>query len=235
MAKHAQTQAEASASQRDRRKLSRLVLTGFMGAGKSTIGPLLAASFGWRFLDLDGVIEEAHQKTVPQIFREEGEAAFRRHERQALAGLRTEHQIVLALGGGSLEHPDTLASLLEEQSTCLVFLEAPLSELLSRIREKDAHAAGSPEPDPRKKADRPLNTSGTRTLTGETPRARPLLTRPDELEARYQRRLSGYRSAHITVLTSGMRPEEVAERVLAEVRRRWITARKATRQNDQPR
>ena len=56
---------------------SRLILTGFMGAGKSTVGAILARDLGWQFLDLDDVIEATSRLTVPQIFREYGEADFR--------------------------------------------------------------------------------------------------------------------------------------------------------------
>lgn len=233
MAKHAQTQTGTGSDRLSRRILSRLVLTGFMGAGKSTVGPLLAESLGWRFLDLDSVIEAAHGKTVPEIFRDEGETVFREYERQALDGLRYDHRIVLALGGGSLEHPDALPSLLQEESTCLVFLDAPLPELLARIREKDAGVADPPRPDAQRPQSGQLGLSETEEIAPQSSRARPLLANPDQLEARHRRRLPGYRSAHITVLTSGMRPHEVAKRILTEVRREWWIGREATEEHDQ--
>ncbi|HEV2275380.1 MAG TPA: shikimate kinase [Acidobacteriaceae bacterium] len=116
------------------RPVSRIVLTGFMGAGKSTVGGLLAEALGWRFLDLDCVIEAECRKSVAEIFRDHGESYFRERERQALQQLAGERNLVLALGGGAVEDPSSLAALLTSADTCLVFLDAPLSALLSRVQ-----------------------------------------------------------------------------------------------------
>src|SRR5271156_3479126 len=86
-----------------RQRVSRLILTGFMGAGKSTVGPILARELGWKFVDLDDVIEASSQLTVAEIFRDHGEAEFRRRERHAVQQLNNEEKIVLALGGGTVE------------------------------------------------------------------------------------------------------------------------------------
>ncbi len=115
-----------------RRRLSRLILTGFMGAGKSTVGAILATELGWRFVDLDDVIEASSQLTVEEIFRDHGEAEFRRRERQAVEQLSNQEQIVLALGGGTVEDESTRSLLIHSPENCLVFLEAPLAELLAR-------------------------------------------------------------------------------------------------------
>src|ERR1700761_3500605 len=88
-------------------RVSRLILTGFMGAGKSTVGPILARELGWRFIDLDDVIEASSQRTVAEIFRDHGEADFRRRARQAVEQLIDQEQIVLALGGGAIEDEST--------------------------------------------------------------------------------------------------------------------------------
>src|SRR5271154_6683426 len=90
-----------------RQRLSRLILTGFMGAGKSTVGAILARELGWRFIDLDQVIEAASQRTVAEIFRDHGEAEFRHRERNAVQQLSDEEEIVLALGGGTVEDEST--------------------------------------------------------------------------------------------------------------------------------
>jgi shikimate kinase len=115
-----------------RQRLSRLILTGFMGAGKSTVGAILGRELGWRFIDLDDVIEASSQRTVAEIFRDHGEADFRRRERQAVERLSNEEQIVLALGGGTVEDDLTRSLLIHPPENCLVFLEAPLPELLAR-------------------------------------------------------------------------------------------------------
>src|ERR1700709_2552659 len=80
--------------------LRRLVLTGFMGAGKSTVGRLLAARLGWEFLDLDAHLESRTGFTIPDLFSTHGEAHFRRLESTALASALGRSNIVLALGGG---------------------------------------------------------------------------------------------------------------------------------------
>jgi shikimate kinase len=118
------------------RRLSRLILTGFMGAGKSTVGAILARELGWRFIDLDDVIEAASQRTVAEIFRDHGEAEFRRREQQAVEQISNQEQIVLALGGGTVEDESTRSLLIHPPENCLVFLEAPLSELLARCTVK---------------------------------------------------------------------------------------------------
>jgi shikimate kinase len=130
MNKHAD-QAMATGP-RARQRLARLILTGFMGAGKSTVGALLASQMGWQFIDLDNVIEASSKRTVAEIFYAHGEAGFRRLERQAVQQLGSQEQMVLALGGGTVEDPSTRSFLLHSPENCLVFLEAPLPELLAR-------------------------------------------------------------------------------------------------------
>ncbi len=115
-----------------RQQLSRLILTGFMGAGKSTVGAILAREMGWQFIDLDDVIEATSQRTIAEIFRDYGEADFRRREREAVEQLSNQEQIVLALGGGAVEDESIRSLLLHPPDNCLVFLEAPLPELLAR-------------------------------------------------------------------------------------------------------
>ena len=104
----------------------------FHGPGKSTVGAILARELGWRFIDLDDVIEASSRRTVAEIFRDHGEADFRLRERQAVEQLSNEEQIVLALGGGTVEDESTRSLLIHPPENCLVFLEAPLPELLAR-------------------------------------------------------------------------------------------------------
>src|SRR3984957_15735276 len=172
-------------AQREMQRVSRLILTGFMGAGKSTVGAILARDLGWRFLDLDQVIETNSHRTVAEIFRDYGEAEFRRLERQTVQQLSNDEEIVLALGGGTVEDESTRSLLIHSPGNCLVFLHAELPELLARC-----------------------------TAEGKT---RPLLTEPEAVEARHARRLPHYRAAHVTVTTSGLAPQEVANQVLAQV------------------
>jgi shikimate kinase len=128
-----ETQRRPEPSAKVERPLTRLVLTGFMGAGKSTVGALVAESLGWRFIDLDQAIETACGQSVSEIFRDHGEAYFRARERESIEQLREAARVVLALGGGAVEDPVNLSSLLNSPGTCLVYLDAPLSELLARL------------------------------------------------------------------------------------------------------
>jgi len=114
----------------------RIVLTGFMGSGKSTLGPLLAENLGWRFLDLDSEIERRDGRIVATIFAESGEAHFRKLEFAALASLLGRRQVVLALGGGA---PEALGNrLLLEQTprTAVVYLAAPFEALVKRCHQQ---------------------------------------------------------------------------------------------------
>jgi shikimate kinase len=84
-----------------------IVLIGFMGAGKTTVGHLLAGKLGLPFIDSDVVIEERGGRPVRQIFADDGEDAFRALEHETVAGLLRGRDAVLALGGGAVEHPAT--------------------------------------------------------------------------------------------------------------------------------
>jgi len=110
----------------------RIVLTGFMGSGKTTVGPLVAARLGWTFVDVDDVIEAEASATIAEIFARHGEAAFREREHAAIARLASADALVLALGGGAIEHPATRALLLAASETLLVHLEVELATTLKR-------------------------------------------------------------------------------------------------------
>jgi shikimate kinase len=112
----------------------RIVLTGFMGSGKSTVGPLLAHRLGWRFVDADDVIAAEAGCTIPEIFAREGETAFRERERATIARLAGEPALVLALGGGAIETEATRALLSSAPETLLVHLEVELATTLERCR-----------------------------------------------------------------------------------------------------
>ncbi|CAN5645388.1 shikimate kinase [soil metagenome] len=127
--------------------LERIVLTGFMGAGKSTIGRLLAARLGWNFLDLDAHLEERTGTTVPEIFALHGEARFRRLESSALASALNRRNTVIALGGGT---PESLTNrLLIEQTpgTFTIFLDAPFPTLFDRCVLQDISRPVLADPD----------------------------------------------------------------------------------------
>ncbi len=112
--------------------MRRIVLTGFMGSGKSTVGPLVAARLGWRFADADNVIEAEAGAPIAELFLRHGEAAFRERERAAIARLAGGEGLVLALGGGAIEDARTRALLTNAPGTLLVHLEIELATTLAR-------------------------------------------------------------------------------------------------------
>jgi shikimate kinase len=160
----------------------RIVLTGFMGSGKSTVGPILAEHLGWRFLDVDHVIETETGMAIAEIFSLHGEGAFRDREHATIARLTSDENLVLALGGGAIEREETRKLLLNSPGTFLVHLEVELETTLSRCAGTDS--------------------------------TRPVLADRTNLSARYDRRLPLYRSAHLSVCTDRLSPEEVSRAVL---------------------
>ncbi|MGD0730424.1 MAG: shikimate kinase [Terracidiphilus sp.] len=112
----------------------RIVLTGFMGSGKSTVGPLLAARLGWKFVDADDVIEAETGVRIAELFARHGEARFREQEHEAIRRLTSGDSLVLALGGGAIEHQATRSLLLGAPGTLLVHLEVELATTLARCR-----------------------------------------------------------------------------------------------------
>lgn len=110
---------------------SRVVLVGFMGAGKSAVGPEVARALGFRFLDLDRALERRLGLTVPELFRTRGEAAFRAEE---LAEARTAAALerhVIAAGGGAFAQDETRNVLRRDAFS--VWLRCGLATVLDRI------------------------------------------------------------------------------------------------------
>jgi shikimate kinase len=174
-----------------------------MGAGKSTVGRILAARLRWPFLDIDSLITAEHGRTVAQIFSDHGEEHFRRLEAEAIERvLDSAHdykQAVIALGGGAVE-TDAVRALLFPGPLCVpatvtIFLSAPLPELLARCHVGNATESASSSP-------------------GEEAPVRPLLTAAEPPEDRLARRLPHYRRAHLTLDTAGTPALEVVNHIL---------------------
>ncbi|MEV5268750.1 shikimate kinase [Streptomyces werraensis] len=107
----------------------RLVLTGPMGVGKSTVGQLLADRLGVGYRDTDDDIVAAEGRAVSEIFVEDGEPAFRALEKEAVRQALATHDGVLALGGGAVLDPDTRALLAGER---VVYLSMDVEEAVRR-------------------------------------------------------------------------------------------------------
>lgn len=108
----------------------RVVLVGSMGAGKTTVGGLVAEALGLDFADTDQLIESAAGKPVAEIFVDDGEAHFRDLERSTVAQALLDHTGVLALGGGAVLDEGTRALLADH---AVVFLQVGLSDAASRV------------------------------------------------------------------------------------------------------
>jgi shikimate kinase len=166
------------------RIVERIVLVGFMGAGKSTLGPILAERLGWRFLDSDQQLESETRATIADLFTTLGEPAFRRMEAQVVELLLRQPDVVIALGGGAVESESTRSMIATSSDTCVIFLQASLDILIDRC-ERQPNAA-----------------------------VRPVLRQRETLRQRFCSRLPYYESAHITVETEGLTPHSVVDRLL---------------------
>lgn len=107
-------------------------LTGFMGSGKSTIGPRLAGRLGYDFADMDKTIEQSEGASIPDIFRNRGEAYFRRIEKEVLTKLSgSDGRIVVALGGGTLTSEEC-RNIVRVRGV-LVYLRISSEKVLERV------------------------------------------------------------------------------------------------------
>ena len=111
-----------------------IVLMGFMGAGKTTVGQLLAGKLGLAFVDVDLYIEKGDGRAIRDIFAADGEAEFRRLEHEAVVELLAGPEAVIALGGGAVEHEGTRKEL---RNITSVHLEVSYEEALRRIGTDD--------------------------------------------------------------------------------------------------
>jgi len=115
----------------------RIFLLGFMGSGKSYTGKKLAAAIGRPFIDLDDWVEAAAGKTIKQIFAEQGEAHFRKLERQTLHSLANLPSFVLACGGGTPCFHDNMSWMNRHGRT--FFLDVDVQTLTERLKRESGH------------------------------------------------------------------------------------------------
>ncbi len=174
--------------------VQRVVLAGFMGSGKTAVGRELATQLGWQFLDLDDEVTRREGRTVPEIFAQRGEAAFRQAEFVALGELLQSQGAVIALGGGAPETEDVRRLLATDPATVVVHLHAPFDVLY----------------------DRCLVQAGDPAAT-----VRPLLGARQAAALRYERRLTLYAQvAHHTADAAAGSPAAVAGDILDRLRQR---------------
>lgn len=109
-----------------------LILCGFMGCGKTTVGRRLAAISGRKFVDMDAFIQQEQSMTVSEIFSQLGEAAFRKMETDAARTLSQKQGLVIACGGGTVLNPENVALL--KQGGVILLLDVPLPALQERLK-----------------------------------------------------------------------------------------------------
>ncbi|OEY66625.1 shikimate kinase AroK [Marinobacter sp. X15-166B] len=110
----------------------RIVLIGPMGAGKTTIGRMLARDLGYEFVDIDRLIEERCGANIPWIFDVEGEAGFRQRETAMLAELASAEGMVIATGGGAVMKPENHEYL--QRAAQVVYLKTSIEQQVERTR-----------------------------------------------------------------------------------------------------
>ena len=115
-----------------RKKL--VYLTGFMGSGKSTVGPILANTLGYQFVDVDREIERITGKSVSLIFKEDGEKAFREAERSVMQRVSEMDEAVISLGGGTVAHEDNFRLI--RPGGVMVYLQLSPEEAVRRMKHK---------------------------------------------------------------------------------------------------
>ena len=128
------------------RQIHNLALIGFMGTGKSSVGRLLAAALHYELADTDHLIEQRAGKSIPEIFAQQGEAAFRDMERQLVAEMAGWRQTVIATGGGLGAEAGNLESL--KQHALVVCLWASAESLAQRLRHQSHRPLLAQDPDP---------------------------------------------------------------------------------------
>jgi len=111
-----------------------VIITGFMGTGKTSVGKRLARRLGWTFVDVDQLIEQSAAMSVPQLFAERGEAVFRRLERRVIGRIVHKQNQVIATGGGAFVNPESRARL--RVSGPVICLTATPQVILARVGRK---------------------------------------------------------------------------------------------------
>jgi shikimate kinase len=162
-----------------------VVLVGFSGAGKTTLGRALAHRLGLEFVDLDDAVEEKYHATIPHIFQKYGESVFRQCEYQTLKEMLKDQGMVIAAGGGTPANQDAMQLMNAHAVT--VYVDLPEETLVRRLKNS--------------KKERPL----TAALSEEDLVA--------YVQERLEQRLPYYRMAQLTVKGDEVSAENLYERI----------------------
>lgn len=114
--------------------MKNIVLVGMMGAGKTTIGELLATKLNRELKDIDRVIEQEQKKSIIEIFTNDGEEAFRQLESETIEKFSNMSNLIISTGGGALEKANNLSNL--QKNGIIIYLKADIEELFKRVKNE---------------------------------------------------------------------------------------------------
>lgn len=175
-------------------KKNLIYLAGFMGSGKSTIGPILANTIGYDFLDIDKVIEATTAKRIVDIFTDSGEQVFRTIERHTLNELCRRDRCVISLGGGTIAHDENFRLIRE--TGVIVYLQLSPEEIMKRVHFK---------------TDRPM-------LKNEQGEKLPEAEMRERIVELLKHREEFYRQADIVVKTDQVRVGNTVDEIVRKLR-----------------
>ena len=164
-----------------------VVLIGFMGTGKTSVGKRLAKRLGWKFVDVDALTEASAKMPIAKLFSERGETVFRRLERRHITRIAHGRQQVISTGGGAFVNPKN-RSLLRASGT-VVCLAAKPSVILKRVRHKLKSL--------------PMLAGASKPLT--------------RIQTLLDQRAPAYAQADLTIDTSHLSVDEIVERIWQEL------------------
>jgi len=173
-----------------------VILAGFMGTGKTSVGRRVALALGRTFVDTDALVEARAGRSVAEVFATDGEARFRDMEREAVADAVAMGDAVIAVGGGALKDVESRRRLLDAGP--VICLQAAPEDILRRVGDASTRPLLASEP------GEPPATARTRRLA--------------KIRALLDERAPIYALATHQLDTSGLSVDQVAERVCAIVR-----------------
>ena len=114
--------------------MKNIVLVGMMGAGKTTVGELLAKKLNREFVDIDRVIELEQEKSIIEIFTDDGEEIFRKLENETIKKYSNMSDLIISTGGGTIENIENLSNL--QKNGIVIYLKADIEELFKRVKNE---------------------------------------------------------------------------------------------------
>ena len=170
-----------------------LILTGFMGSGKSSVGKELASLLGRPFIDLDDCIEKQMGLTITEIFAHQGEAAFRRLEQQSLQEVLAYPPVVLATGGGTIIN-ESNRHLMQKRGY-IVFLDAGEDTIMKRTSSSRS---------------RPLLLAQDKTAASDS-------FRQEKIKDLLNARRPFYELCQLKILTDNLSVHQVAQKIIEQL------------------